>query len=111
MKYVVLIYVLFILMFDVHSDGGQLWNVLYYVAQYAFGAAVSIIYLLQYKPPQAIYLLSGAFFLYLIGCELSMLWMSEIEYFYSISGSSPLYVGGLVFMVFGLLLLTFKNHV
>ncbi len=73
MKYLITIYAVFILLFDFYGESTQLWNIVYFAAQYVFAACVGLLLLFEGRRPRIIYLLSTAFFFVLAIFEVSML--------------------------------------
>ena len=109
MRWVLMIYVLFVVVFDFYGKMTQGWNVLYFCVQYGFAFAVSMYFMFTANPPRLPYVIPAALFGSLIVNEVLMLRMDELEYFYKISESEPYFAWGITFVVITTLLIFLKR--
>ena len=111
MRYIVLIYAVFILLFDFWSNGSQAWNVVYFTVQYVFAGSVALSMLLSGRYYRVLYLLVAAFFYMMAILELSMLRFDPPDYFFKITDTQPLLSCGIIFVMLAILLILLKKYI
>ena len=111
MRYIIIIYALFLLAFDFFADNNYLWDIAYFTVQYYFAACVSLYFVFHGKLSRMPYLVAAAFFLILAIFELSMLRFDQAEYVQTILDPSPLLSCGIIFIVIILMLTTLRKFV
>ena len=109
MKYLLIIYALFILAFDFYSNGSQVWNVVYYTVQYVFAGSVGLYFVFNDRQSLIPFALVAAFFYTMAIFELTMLRFDQTEYFYHITKPEPLLSCGIVFIIIALLLIILRK--
>ena len=111
MRYIILIYAVFILMFDFFGGSSQAWNVAYFAVQYVFAGSMALSLLLSGKYYKVLYLLLAAFFYTMAIFEVSMLRFDHSEYFFKITESQSYYQCGIIFIMLAMFLILLKKYV
>jgi hypothetical protein len=109
MRYLLIIYALFILAFDFYSDGSQVWTVVYYTVQYVFAGSVALYFVFRGRQSVIPFVLVAAFFYTMAIFELSMLRFDQSEYFYHITEPKAQLSCGIVFIIIALLLIILRK--
>lgn len=109
MKYLLVIYALFILAFDFFGESTQGWNIAYFTVQYLFAGLVATFCLFDTVTSKVPYMLTAAFFFVLALFEVSMIRFDQSEYFFQVSEPKPLLSCGIVFISISVILIILKK--
>jgi hypothetical protein len=109
MRYILIIYLVFTIVFDCCGEMTQLWNVIYFAVQYLFAFSIAMYFMFTAKHGRLYFIIPAAFFGSLALNEMFMLHYSKVEYFYKITESEPYLTWGITFILITAFLIILKK--
>lgn len=109
MRYLIMAYLIFVILFDFYGGTTRQWNIAYFSMQYLFAFGVSVYFLFNATWGRIHFVIPAAIFGSLVINELCMLRFCDADYFYKISDNAPYLSWGITFVLLTTFLIILKK--